>query len=584
VQICRRVPLSLAVTALLTVWCVGLFARGWWRPDEPREAALVRSMAIHPGQALPRLDGAPFAEKPPLTYEFAAQSVRAFGFTPAATRSPQLVYAGVAFLALLVLTRAMAGNTAALVGGLTFATFGLVYQTQIWLACDALLLAGVSMALLGMYLGLAASRSPRRLQGYLLMYGGLTLAFFAKNFAAWLVPVTALLVFLVWERRLRELARWELWIGAAIPALTIAIWVWHLAATQDGTQSLQVLFWDNLVGRATSLGVKGRYAYADAHRNWPGKYFIELAFYLIPWTAVAWAALRRAWTRTRIDSPQRPAWRFAICATLPSLLILSIAATARGIYAAPCLIGVALSIGLWAADSELETLPDTRRALAITGGLIALMSAIVFTATLILQIGAHRLGAVAAAGLAATAGVFLVAWVLASRASHLRPVSAMNRLALIYAVMLSLGVLPLYLTFNRWQDLSEVATRVEAASAHRPLVLWQPDETTLAWADLYLKDRPQRIFLPDEAPINGALESLLSYLKKTPQAEVLALAPRHSWRWATWITYLRAGSIGPGPHDLSDFAPFAGRGDFHSEYLYEAPGGRRYVLLSHRAL
>ena len=159
----------------------------------------------------------------------------------------------------------------------------------------------------------------------------------------------------------------------------------------------------------------------------------------------------------------------------------------------------------------------------------------------------------------------------------------MNQLGLAYTLLLSLGVLQLYLTVNRWQDLSQVAAGVEATLEQRPLVLWRPDETTLAWSDIYLKDKPRRIFFPDETLAERGVEPLLDYLRTTPQARVLSLAPRNPWPLATWIEFIRGGSVQQESQELPDFAPFRGRTDFHVDYLYEAPGGRRYVLLSHRA-
>ena len=40
-------------------------------------------------------------------------------------------------------------------------------------------------------------------------------------------------------------------------------------------------------------------------------------------------------------------WRFAVAASLPFLAILSVAATARDVYAAPVLLGIAMLAGLW---------------------------------------------------------------------------------------------------------------------------------------------------------------------------------------------------------------------------------------------
>ena len=92
--------------------------------------------------------------------------------------------------------------------------------------------------------------------------------------------------------------------------------------------------------------------YAAGHRNSPGKYLLELPLYLWPWTLLAAAALRRAWQASRAGAAgageMRPV-RFALATALPSLALLSVAATARNIYLAPALPGFALLLGWWAS-------------------------------------------------------------------------------------------------------------------------------------------------------------------------------------------------------------------------------------------
>jgi 4-amino-4-deoxy-L-arabinose transferase-like glycosyltransferase len=50
--------------ALLFSWSVGMFARGFWTPDEPREADLAWRMSWQESKAVPLLAGDPFCEKP----------------------------------------------------------------------------------------------------------------------------------------------------------------------------------------------------------------------------------------------------------------------------------------------------------------------------------------------------------------------------------------------------------------------------------------------------------------------------------------------------------------------------------------
>src|SRR5258708_10955907 len=148
-----RSPLARLCAALLLIWCVGMLGRGYWTPDEPREADIAWRMSWQPEKAVPLLAGEAFCEKPPLTYWLAAVPIRLFGLEAWAARLPNLLYAMIAALSVGLLARRSTGRVAGLVGAAAMSTFLLSYQTSIWLATDAPLLATDSAALLGAYLG-----------------------------------------------------------------------------------------------------------------------------------------------------------------------------------------------------------------------------------------------------------------------------------------------------------------------------------------------------------------------------------------------------------------------------------------------
>src|SRR5271154_5367225 len=168
----RRTLLGLG-SALLLIWCVGMFARGYWTPDEPREADIAWRMSWQAGKAVPLLAGEAFCEKPPLTYWLAAFPIKLLGPQAWAARLPNLLYALITALSVGLLAARSLGKFAALVGAATISTFLLSYQVAIWLATDAPLLAAVSVGLLGAYIGFYAGRSPERLRGYALMHTAL---------------------------------------------------------------------------------------------------------------------------------------------------------------------------------------------------------------------------------------------------------------------------------------------------------------------------------------------------------------------------------------------------------------------------
>jgi len=222
----------------------------------------------------------------------------------------QLIYTGLAHPGAWT-TRGSAYPSAAV------STFLLSYQVAIWLATDAPLLATVSVALLGTYVGFYATSSRERLRGYLLMHAALGLGFLSKSAVAWMVPAMTILTLSIWEKRWRELFRWELYAGLLLQAALILTWVWFVYRGDNGAEHLKVFFWNNLVGRFSAVDAPPELQYAAAHRNFPGKYLIELPLYLFPWTLLVIAAARRAWRQRQTALHDNRAVRFALAALEP---------------------------------------------------------------------------------------------------------------------------------------------------------------------------------------------------------------------------------------------------------------------------
>ena len=87
----------------------------------------------------------------------------------------------------------------------------------------------------------------------------------------------------------------------------------------------------------------------DGYLGWPTALHLSQRGHDV---AVVDNFMRRAWDRVRIPGAAGTPWRFAVGATLPLLVLLSVAATARDIYAAPVLLGFGLLIALWAVDAR----------------------------------------------------------------------------------------------------------------------------------------------------------------------------------------------------------------------------------------
>ncbi len=62
------------------------------------------------------------------------------------------------------------------------------------------------------------------------MHAALALGFLSKSAAAWLVPAMTIVCLAVWEKRWRELIRWEVYAGLLLQAAVILTWVWFVYA------------------------------------------------------------------------------------------------------------------------------------------------------------------------------------------------------------------------------------------------------------------------------------------------------------------------------------------------------------------
>jgi len=542
---------------LIPIMLVGLFGRVLYTPDEPREGSMVVAMAHQADKSLPTLAGAPFAEKPPLLYWMGAATVTVLGATPSAMRLPALIYWLGAALAIAVLVARTSGPQAGFAAGLVAATSLQLYQVGMWLATDGPLVAGVAVSLLGCFTALSAQQRARRQLGYGVFHLGLAIAFFAKGFAGWMVPGFAYLTVVLWERRFRELWSVELWVGALVLIALIGTWVAWVAHGVGGLESLKVMFWYNLVGRAVAVNAPGALQYANGHLNSPAKYLLELPVYLLPWTALAVAACRKLPRALQRTDPEGTAWRLSIGAVLPATLLLSFAATARGVYYGPPALGFAMMIGLYVGSAGAALDRWDRWAWRLTGWLIAsiavalgLLAVLVNFAPLDRSAGSMALGVLAA--------VTLIAVVRLSVRTGKITAACLPTYALAFALTLTGIVGPVYFKFNQWLSLEQLAHQIDASRQDQPLQLIDPDETTLAMASLYLPAA-----LADDA-------------RKDVAPWLLWRVPKRGhWGLSRWLQYMGYRSL-PTAVDDELVSPVAG---MRVLCLFERPGGRALALL-----
>src|SRR6185369_6115930 len=78
-------------------------------PDEPTGAAIGRAMLDSGDVIVPRLNGQPFLEKPPLYWWVQVPVLRRFGFSAAAARFPSALFSALTLLVAYGLGRRVGG-------------------------------------------------------------------------------------------------------------------------------------------------------------------------------------------------------------------------------------------------------------------------------------------------------------------------------------------------------------------------------------------------------------------------------------------------------------------------------------------
>ena len=322
--------------------------------DDPNEAqyAEVARELIETGDWLsPRLNYAPFLNKPPLAYWLIALADEAFGVSELAARVPSAL-AGIAIVALLVWLGALLFDTQTglLAGFILLATGGFFIETH-EVRPDLLLTAAIVGALIAVTYVLR--RQARRTRGghravsgggtrstearwsLLALQGCLATGLLAKGMLGVVVPVCVIAVLVVTERRADALAlfhprRWWPFVLLAAP--------WHVVASlrhpgflQDYVVNQHILFFfDQKVPRDSVPVPLGVFWQAFALRLFPWTLFAPLAIF---------AAIRRV-----LSAADSAADRMLLTWAATVLLLFSAASSRMEHYSIPAVPALSLLI------------------------------------------------------------------------------------------------------------------------------------------------------------------------------------------------------------------------------------------------
>jgi 4-amino-4-deoxy-L-arabinose transferase-like glycosyltransferase len=398
----RRAALLLAAVAAALL-LTGLGRAELFNPDEPREAELAREMLVSGDHVVPRLNGVPFLEKPPLFYWMVVPVLRLVGGPGEAAVRLVPALAGIAsILVTFWFARHLLGDAVALLSGLVLLTAFEFF----WVARRSMIDMPLTLAVLVACVALhrALSSEVRGRAGWLaLASAACAAALLLKGIVGAGLPALALVAWLAARRDPRGLVRPGLVAAFALALAPIALWVMQLGA-RLGAAGVREFVLVNNVLRFTGGAARG-------HDNPFWYYLPTLLADFAPWSLALPFALVAA---IRAPGARREPVRDLCLWLLVPLLVLSVASTKRGLYLLPIYPPAAMLVAWWLVDGAApgESPGRSRRvALWVLFGLIVALS-------LALVWAWHLVRPAALAASLGTAIVLAVPGVLAWRAAR----------------------------------------------------------------------------------------------------------------------------------------------------------------------
>lgn len=482
----RRLLAAVAAVATATL-VVGVHTTDLWPPDEPRVAEIAREMVADGDWLVPRFNGRPFLEEPPLFYWWQAAVYRVAGAPSApAARLPAALAAVLGVLVTVALARAVGASAG--IAALVLATSPEYWWMARTGTPDSANAAATALALTLFFLAWR-SGALRTITAAAVAAG---IAFWLKSFLGIGLAAIAAAAFVAttgWGR----LGARQAAAAAVVAGSVVAVWLvvlWR-AVGRGG-------FWffvlANHLGRLSGINAQG-------HVHGAFYYLPNLILDLLPWSLALPAAVVAAW-RARRD----PGGRFLLCWAAVMTLGLSAAVTKRAHYLLPAFPAFAVLVARW-WDSERDRRFDraTRRLVAVT---LAVATPLLVLALLSLRpeaLAAHAAENAPRWALAlevfavpttpgAWAPVLLVAVLAATLAASpwlRRPVAAavaVGTLCVVLDLVVTLSVLPRFDRGTSARPIGEALARV--AEDGVPLVMYGfPDREAIAPLLFYARRR-----------------------------------------------------------------------------------------------
>ncbi len=416
-----------------------------WPPDEPRFAEVAREMMSSGDYLVPRVNGQPYQEKPPLLpWAMALASAPAGDVTETTARIPSVVSALAAVLFTYLLAHALFGPRAAWWSAIVMMTCYRVWWESRTGRTDMMLGASLAAALYFFWrweedrkrIWLAALLAALIVSAYAkgpmgLLFSGLFIVAFY-----WRQPAS--------RRQMHWLIGAVLVVGAAL--------LWYVPARLAIAGHDAAAAGSNMAGNLLS-NTLGRFL-GSSKAAWPGYYLETLPADLMPWGIFLPWTLWWVWRRRA----ENKMMRFLLCWTVPAFVFLSVSIGKQAQYLLPLFPAFAILI----AVSVIELMDgDRARWRRVTGAvwgsvlLIAGLGAFAVLATPYRDALSRGVMAFAVLGAAFGAVTLYLAW--RGTMSSLHVIVAAQT-----AVLLPLVTLLVFPVINEYKSAKEFCAPVRA--------------------------------------------------------------------------------------------------------------------------
>jgi len=338
-----RHPLVAAVLLSLLVSFAALGSHSLWSPDEPTGAAVGRAMRDTGDLIVPRLNGSPFLEKPPLYWWVQVEAFKAFGLSAALARLPSALFGFLTLLTTYALGRRLGGPRQGLLAAAVLGSTALFVEEIERVVVDPALAFFVCLAHYG-FAVLAGPRSPaERWRALGLIAVAVPLAFLSKGVVALGLGVAPPVLWLLATRRTRALKDLLPLAAIGLPLFALFVVPWAMALYKAaGWPALQECLFNNTTGRF----LNDRQGTVYGHRQ-PWWYYGTTGFaVLLPWS-LALPAMLKAGLLRRQDAPGGEARSLLFTTFVAGVLLLSLAASKRELYLLPLLPAFSVCVAWW---------------------------------------------------------------------------------------------------------------------------------------------------------------------------------------------------------------------------------------------